>query len=640
MRGKRGIRVFMLSPHGPDEPVPAGADVLARRPEHPQPRDRGRVRRLPGHRQGGQRRRGVQGAHGASAPSTRSTGRASPRRSSTTSRATSPSTRGDGEPVDFAVPSGNFGNILAGHVAQAMGLPIRRLILATNENDVLDEFFRTGRYRPRRDRRDARDVEPVDGHLQGVELRALRLRRRRPRSRRRCATLWAQLERDGGFDLAGDAVLGDGRRRRASSPAAARTPTASRPSATSHARYGVVVDPHTADGVKVGRERRDPGVPLVCIETALPAKFAATIREALGRDPERPAAYADLESRPQRSTRAAAPTSSASRRTSPRTRAPPLTRAPRAAARRGRVAPSHADAHRARQPRAQPRRRRCGSRCFLPVARLAFRIDLAQLVAAARCCRRCSTSASTSSARRRRRFSWLGVGGETYAAAALLLRRRRCSRSRYGSARWRWRCRRWSSPSYPAVQALHARRCWRRALAAGGGIVVGLAGRRAARVDRRRCFVRAASRSRSRRRGRARWPRAVARRAGAAAAALVRRRRSRPIEPWWRAGERGRGADARYPNPASEPVLAAQRMLLDDALSTLDDERPGVDRPLLRRLRRRAASDALRSDVAAAQRGDGRALGDRRPLGRARSTIARSAARAAVGDGDQPARRR
>jgi threonine synthase len=51
--------------------------------------------------------------------------------------------------VDFAVPSGNFGNILAGHVARQIGLPIRRLILATNENDVLDEFFRTGRYRPR-----------------------------------------------------------------------------------------------------------------------------------------------------------------------------------------------------------------------------------------------------------------------------------------------------------------------------------------------------------------------------------------------------------------------------------------------------------------------------------------------------------
>jgi threonine synthase len=67
-----------------------------------------------------------------------------------------------------------------------------------------------------------------------------------------------------------------------------------------HERYGVVIDPHTADGVKVGREQALPGVPLVCVETALPAKFAATIREAIGRDPERPAAFVGLEERPQR----------------------------------------------------------------------------------------------------------------------------------------------------------------------------------------------------------------------------------------------------------------------------------------------------------------------------------------------------
>src|SRR5713226_1194845 len=59
-------------------------------------------------------------------------------------------TRRDGEPVSFSVPSGNFGNVYAGHVARQMGLPIRKLVVATNENDVLDEFFRTGRYRVRK----------------------------------------------------------------------------------------------------------------------------------------------------------------------------------------------------------------------------------------------------------------------------------------------------------------------------------------------------------------------------------------------------------------------------------------------------------------------------------------------------------
>src|SRR5690606_19830992 len=52
-------------------------------------------------------------------------------------------------PVSFCVPSGNFGNVLAGHIARMMGLPIAKLVVATNENDVLDEFFRTGRYRVR-----------------------------------------------------------------------------------------------------------------------------------------------------------------------------------------------------------------------------------------------------------------------------------------------------------------------------------------------------------------------------------------------------------------------------------------------------------------------------------------------------------
>jgi len=67
-----------------------------------------------------------------------------------------------------------------------------------------------------------------------------------------------------------------------------------------HEKYRVTIDPHTADGVKVGLEHREPGVPLVCLETALPAKFAETIREALGSEPERPAGFEDLEKRPQK----------------------------------------------------------------------------------------------------------------------------------------------------------------------------------------------------------------------------------------------------------------------------------------------------------------------------------------------------
>jgi len=207
-------------------------------------------------------------------------------------------TRSAGDVADFAVPSGNFGNILAGHVARAMGLPIRRLILATNENDVLDEFFRTGRYRPRGAAETHATSSPsMDiSRASNFERYVYDIAGRDPAVVR---ALWERMGREGGFDLAPTPYWP----RVAASGFVSGVSTHADRIATirdTHARCGVVVDPHTADGLKVGRARRDPAVPLVCIETALPAKFAATIREALGRDPDRPAGYADLEQRPQR----------------------------------------------------------------------------------------------------------------------------------------------------------------------------------------------------------------------------------------------------------------------------------------------------------------------------------------------------
>ena len=204
----------------------------------------------------------------------------------------------DGEPVQFAVPSGNFGNILAGHVARQMGLPIARLILATNENDVLDEFFRTGRYRPRTaaETRSTSSPSMDIAKASNFERYLFDITGRDPKV---LATLFDTLSRDGGFDLRhtphwnGVEASGfvSGRSTHADRIATIRDVDA---------RYGVTIDPHTADGVKVGRERREPALPLICIETALPAKFAATIREALGREPERPPAFDGLERRPQR----------------------------------------------------------------------------------------------------------------------------------------------------------------------------------------------------------------------------------------------------------------------------------------------------------------------------------------------------
>jgi threonine synthase len=207
-------------------------------------------------------------------------------------------TRREGEPVDFAVPSGNFGNILAGHVARGMGLPIRRLILATNENDVLDEFFRTGRYRIR----PAGDVVATSSPSMDIskasnfERFMFDLVNRDPAVVRE---LWGNLAEHGEFGLAGTSYA---RALAESGFVSGRSTHADRVVTIRQLaeRYGVVVDPHTADGIKVALEWRDRAVPLICIETALPAKFAATIREALGRDPERPAAYANLEELPQR----------------------------------------------------------------------------------------------------------------------------------------------------------------------------------------------------------------------------------------------------------------------------------------------------------------------------------------------------
>ena len=207
-------------------------------------------------------------------------------------------TTSNDQQASFAVPSGNFGNICAGHIARMMGLPICRLILATNENDVLDEFFRTGRYRPRGTAETRQTSSPsMDiSKASNFERFAFDLLGRDPA---RIRELWAAVDRGGSFDLGGSAEfarIGEFGFVSGTSSHADRLETIRR----AWRDYGLMIDPHTADGLKVGLEHREAGIPLVCLETALPAKFEETIREALGRDPERPAAYGDIESLPQR----------------------------------------------------------------------------------------------------------------------------------------------------------------------------------------------------------------------------------------------------------------------------------------------------------------------------------------------------
>ncbi|WP_024303904.1 threonine synthase [Pseudogulbenkiania sp. MAI-1] len=208
-------------------------------------------------------------------------------------------TAGNDEKVSFCVPSGNFGNVCAGHIAKQMGLPIERLIVATNENDVLDEFFRTGVYRPRGTANTWVTSSPsMDiSKASNFERFVFDLVGRDPAKVRE---LWAKVDSGEGFDLSDQLAavreqfgFVSGKSTHADRLATIRAVDA---------EDGVVVDTHTADGIKVARELRQPGETIVCLETALPAKFADTIREALDRDPPRPAGFDGIENLPQRVT--------------------------------------------------------------------------------------------------------------------------------------------------------------------------------------------------------------------------------------------------------------------------------------------------------------------------------------------------
>jgi threonine synthase len=213
-----------------------------------------------------------------------------------------PRPAGDGElpKVSFAVPSGNFGNICAGHVARMMGLPIERLVLATNENDVLDEFFRTGIYRvrgskdtyetssPSMDISKASNFERFVFDLLGRDGAKLRY------------LFSEELTAKGRFDLSEDVAKG----REQYGFVSGRSTHADRLATIkdTYERFAAMIDTHTADGLKVAREHLQPGIPMIVLETALPIKFAGTIVEALGREPDRPAKFAGIESLPKRVT--------------------------------------------------------------------------------------------------------------------------------------------------------------------------------------------------------------------------------------------------------------------------------------------------------------------------------------------------
>ena len=212
-------------------------------------------------------------------------------------------TTSNDQKVSFTVPSGNFGNICAVHIARMMGLPIDKLVAATNENDVLDEFFRTGVYRVRKSSETFHTSSPSMDISKASNFERF-VYELVGRDADRTHALFRKVETHGGFDLSG-APGSDGDEFRQVGKfgfLSGRSTHADRLATIRDvaAKYGIVIDTHTADGVKVAREHMQPGVPMIVLETALAAKFNETIVEALGKDADRPAGFENIEALPQR----------------------------------------------------------------------------------------------------------------------------------------------------------------------------------------------------------------------------------------------------------------------------------------------------------------------------------------------------
>ncbi len=212
-------------------------------------------------------------------------------------------TKQNSEKVSFTVPSGNFGNICAGHIARMMGLPIDKLIVATNENDVLNEFFNTGIYRVRKSAETYHTSSPSMDISKASNFERF-IFDLLGRDAARVKALFTKVESQGGFDLSGKAESDGDEFKHVHQYGflAGKSTHQDRLNTIRYAyeHYGIMIDTHTADGIKVAREYMQPGVPMIVLETALPAKFNETIREALGKDADRPLGMQNIEALPQR----------------------------------------------------------------------------------------------------------------------------------------------------------------------------------------------------------------------------------------------------------------------------------------------------------------------------------------------------
>lgn len=197
-------------------------------------------------------------------------------------------------PVSFSVPTGNFGDVFAGYVARTMGVPIERLIIATNRNDILHRTLTSGRYQVSQlmpTIAPSMDIQ-VSSNFERVLFDAC------GRDHSRLRAMMAALGQQGGFELTA-AELSWLRARFASARAdEAETLAVMR---EIRATTGQVIDPHTAIGVFGARAcRGDASVPMVTLGTAHAAKFPAAVQQATGVHPSLPPHMADLFERPER----------------------------------------------------------------------------------------------------------------------------------------------------------------------------------------------------------------------------------------------------------------------------------------------------------------------------------------------------
>jgi threonine synthase len=195
--------------------------------------------------------------------------------------------------VSFTVPTGNFGDVFAGYVAKRMGLPIDRLVVATNENDILARTLKTGRYEMRAVK--ATTSPSMDIQISSNFERLLFEAHGRDASKVRAAM--ESLKQSNGFEISEEAlkfIRRDFRAGRASEAEVFKTIR------QTLADTGYLLDPHTAIAVFVAAKHEKPNSPMVTLSTAHPAKFPAAVKSASGIDPALPTWLADLMDREER----------------------------------------------------------------------------------------------------------------------------------------------------------------------------------------------------------------------------------------------------------------------------------------------------------------------------------------------------